>query len=279
MHGRMVSTWAAVGFTALAAAAEMPIAGVADNSFFIEEAYNQDAGVMQSIITAGYDVTRLRGADDKQWALTFIQEFPIFSQRHQLAYAVPYLFTKSGGDREEGFGDATVEYRWQAFFHEESLTALAPKVGVILPTGRESRGLGDDTVGLELGLPFSTALHERVGLNLNAGMAYLPEAASLNDRDAVHFDLGASLIYAFTPSFHALVETVGTWEETLNSRGRKEYDFGAIVSPGVRKAFDVNWNDAQLVLGAAVPLGVGGNAPDWGVFLYLSFEHLFRREQ
>jgi hypothetical protein len=267
----------AVAFAA--AAADKPIAGVADNSFLIEEAYNQEAGVVQHLLTAAYDVTRLRGPDDKQWEIAFGEEWPLFSQRHQFSYAIPYLFLDSNHDHEEGLGDIAIEYRWQAFFYEESMTALAPKVALTLPTGRASHGLGEDTFGCELGLPFSTTLNDRTALHLNAGMIYYPQAASANDRDLVHYSTGASVIYAITPTLHAMLESLGTWEETVNRRGHKQYDFGAVLSPGVRKAFDYEWQDAQLVLGVGVPIRVGGHTPEWGVFLYMSFEHTFARHE
>jgi hypothetical protein len=50
----------------------------------------------------------------------------------------------------------------------------------------------------------------------------------------------------------------------------------ALVSPGARYAFNLP-NDAQLVVGTAVPVGVTSDSPDWGLFFYLSFEHPFTR--
>lgn len=35
----------------------------------------------------------------------------------------------------------------------------------------------------------------------------------------------------------------------------------------------------QAVGGLAAPIGLNGNAPDYGVFLYLSFEHGFGGKQ
>jgi len=49
-----------------------------------------------------------------------------------------------------------------------------------------------------------------------------------------------------------------------------------LVSPGVRYAINGE-NDRQFVMGLAVPVGVTDQAPDVGVFLYLSYEHRFRK--
>jgi hypothetical protein len=36
-------------------------------------------------------------------------------------------------------------------------------------------------------------------------------------------------------------------------------------------------NDAQLVIGAALPVGLTSDSPEWGMFFYCSFEHPFVR--
>jgi hypothetical protein len=44
----------------------------------------------------------------------------------------------------------------------------------------------------------------------------------------------------------------------------------------VRYAFNLP-NDLQIVAGAAVPVGLTSDSPDWGMFFYLSFEYPFVR--
>jgi hypothetical protein len=93
-----------------------------------------------------------------------------------------------------------------------------------------------------------------------------------------HYNLGASAIYAATRDVHLMLEWVGYWIETPRSSGNLHHEFVSQISPGVRKAFNFR-NGSQLVAGVAVPLGVNDRAPDYGVFLYLSFEHSFLRAQ
>ena len=50
----------------------------------------------------------------------------------------------------------------------------------------------------------------------------------------------------------------------------------ALLSPGARYAFNFP-NDAQLVVGLAVPIGLTSDSPDYGLFFYCSFEHAFTR--
>lgn len=56
------------------------VTGIMDNSFLVEEAYNQEAGVVQHIFNAFYAVDRAPGPDDSAWNLTFTQEWPIASR-------------------------------------------------------------------------------------------------------------------------------------------------------------------------------------------------------
>ena len=65
-----------------------------------------------------------------------------------------------------------------------------------------------------------------------------------------------------------IAEGVFAFEETV------ERSTTAIISPGVRYAFNLP-NDAQLVIGAALPIGLTSDSPDWGLFFYWSFEHPF----
>ena len=56
---------------------------IQDNSFLVEEAYNQEAGVVQHIST----FTRYQ--ETKDWIYTFTQEWPVFSQKHQFSFTLP----------------------------------------------------------------------------------------------------------------------------------------------------------------------------------------------
>jgi hypothetical protein len=49
-----------------------------------------------------------------------------------------------------------------------------------------------------------------------------------------------------------------------------------LLSPGIRWAYNFK-NGLQIVPGVAVPFGVGPSSGEKGVFLYLSFEHPYRK--
>jgi hypothetical protein len=249
-----------------------PVDGIMDNSFLVEEAYNQEAGVVQHIFNAVYGVDKFRGPDDHEWNLVFTQEWPVFSQTHQFSFTVPYSFLETGGQRDNGVGDVLLNYRWQAVFDEKTLTAFAPRFSLVLPTGQHTQGFGNDTLGCQWNLPFSTAIGDRWFAHLNAGMTYLPDAGPSPREDLFNYNLGASAIYAVNDRFHLMLEWVGNWEDEAGANR----PLAAVISPGARYAFNFA-NDSQLVLGVGVPVGLTRQAPDIGVFLYVSFEHFFRR--
>jgi hypothetical protein len=250
-----------------------PIEAMQDNSFFVEEAYNQEPGVVQHIFTAFGSVNKLRGNDERILDLSFSQEWPIFSQTHQFSYTIPYLFVDAGGETENGVGDIELNYRLQLFTETESRPAVAPSLSVILPTGDAENGLGNETVGFAFNLPVSKVVSDRWAIHGNAGFTIFPD---VQNRDLTAYNLGASVIYAVSPTFNVLLEAVAEWEEEIGELGEKDGSFSAILSPGFRYA--VNFpNDSQLVVGLAAPIGLTGDAPDYGVFVYFSFEHSFLR--
>jgi hypothetical protein len=249
-----------------------PAKGIQDNSFLVEEAYNQESGVVQHILNVRRDIKEVAGPDDRDWHFAFTQEWPLFSQRHQLSYTVPYSFLESGGQTQYGVGDVLLNYRLQALFETDTQPAMAPRMSLVLPTGNESKGLGDDAWGLQFNLPFSKVVQDRWTLHANAGLTFL---ADVQGRNPVSYNLGGSAIYAVTPRFNLMLELVGGWNEQVNS-GRIERDFEATMSPGVRYAF--NFRAGQLVLGVGAPIGLTKAAPDYGAIFYLSFEHRFTRQ-
>jgi hypothetical protein len=244
--------------------------GMMDNSFLIEEAYNQEPGVVQHIFTTIYAVDQLHGRDDKLLNLAFTQEWPLFSQTHQFSYTVPYNFVRRQGQSHDGVGDVFLNYRFQAYYNEENLRAVAPRFSLVLPTGNVREDFGDDSLGYQWNLPFSTAIGDRWFAHANAGLTWLP--------DLLRYNLGASAIYCATPDLHFLLEWVGFWNELSAPQGGRDREFSSLLSPGVRRAFNFR-NDSQLVIGLGLPIGLTSAAPDFGAFLYLSFEHRFLKKQ
>jgi len=250
--------------------------GIQDNSFFVEEAYNQEPGIVQHII----NVPAFFMHGNKEVSFSFTQEWPVFSQTHQFSYTIPYTFAES----ENGLEEIRVNYRLQALMEDERTPAFAPRFSLVTPAGDASKGFGHDRLGYEINLPFSKIVSERVTLNFNAGGSLFPD---VNDRDLWNYNLGGSAIYAVSRNFNLMLESVAFWEEDVDLDAgarpakaapvrRIDRTVTALLSPGARYAFNCP-NDLQIVVGAALPIGRTSDSPDWGLFFYLSFEHPFVR--
>lgn len=261
----------------LFAAEKRPIDVIEDNSFLLEEAYNQEPGVIQHISTFAYNNdSRRRG-----WGFSFTQEWPVFSQDHQFSYTIPTYHFIDGADRIYGVGDILLNYRYQLLMEGDAIPAFAPRFSLILPTGSRRTGTGNNVVGYQVNLPFSKKLGDRFAAHANFGLTYLPHVRALLDagtgelspkRSLVSYNVGASAIYALFPRFHLMLEWVGNFEQSINDSGRTERAFKPTLSPGFRAAV-VNEDKLQIVVGAAMPVGLNRKADNHGAFLYLSIEH------
>lgn len=247
--------------------------GIQDNSFLVEEAYNQEPGIVQHILNVVWSVDKLGGPDDREWSLVFTQEWPLFSQTHQLSYTVPYRFLETGGQSDNGIEDVLLNYRFQALTETDTQAAFAPRFSLIVPAGDEEQGFGNDTLGYQFNLPFSKILSDSWTAHFNAGLTVLPD---VKGHDLVSYNLGASAIYAVMSDFNLMLEWVANWDEEVDDTGRLGRPFSVVISPGARYAYNFA-NHTQLVLGIGVPVGLTAAAPDYGVFLYVSFEHPFRQ--
>ena len=276
LFGRWLALLACLAASAAAAEPEpekRPAEAVQDNSFLIEEAYNQEPGVVQHILNILHSTTRRMGPDDDAWSFVFTQEWPLFSQTHQLSYTVPYTFLEEGGRSTHGLEDISLNYRLQVLMESDTAPAFAPRISLILPTGDEEDGLGSDTVGYQLNLPLSKMVSDHVTLHFNVGATLLPD---VDDQDLVGYHVGASAIYAVTPDLNLMLEALAEWDEEPDEFGGTHREAAVVVSPGLRYAFN-HPGDAQTVIGIAAPIGVTSAAPDFGVFIYASFEHFFQR--
>jgi hypothetical protein len=213
-------------------------AQIQDNSFLVEEAYNQDPGVVQHITVFSHPT------HGREWDASFTQEWPLVSVKHQLSYTV-------NGSRGE-FGDVLLNYRYQLMGDANAKLAISPRISAVIPTH------GGDSMAVQLMLPVSTVLGERVVAHWNAGGTF--------GRGSAQWTAAQSFVFLLHPRFNALVETLWTGERDATD---------LVVSPGVRWSYD-RPNDLQIVPGVAFPMSLRGEKTR-SVLLYLSFEHPFRR--
>jgi hypothetical protein len=247
-----------------ARAGERPIQ---DNSFLIEEAYNQEAGVIQHISAL------TRSMRTGEWVYSFTEEWPVLSQTHQASVTLNFLGLQPG---TAGIGDVALNYRWQAVGNGDSSVALAPRLSVILPTGNAALGLGSGSPGIQVNLPMSVALSEQFVAHTNLGGTYLPSARAVAGGQGAlsSFSIGQSLIWLAAQNLNFLAETVYWASEFVGPRGAERAS-ALTIAPGVRAALDLP-GGLQIVPGISVPIGIGPSRGETAIFFYLSLEHPFR---
>lgn len=246
---------------------------IQDNSFLVEEAYNQNFGVVQHISS----FTRLW--DNKDWVYTFTQEWPVPGDaRHQLSYTLAFSHPGDLPGSGAGIGDVLLNYRYQLVGSGYTRVAFAPRLSLILPTGDPSRGRGGGGFGVQTNLPLSVVLKPKLVSHWNAGATFVPNAKNeAGDRAfSAGYNLGQSFIWLAHPRFNVLLETVFSDMQSVIAPGRTEWSRSLQISPGIRWAYNFK-NGLQIVPGVAVPIGAGPSAGERGLLLYLSFEHPFRR--
>lgn len=228
-----------------------PAPPIADNSFLLEEAYNQERGVVQHI-------NALLRSRDGTWTYSFTQEWPLFGQTSQLSFTVPVQRFGSGTAAATGLGDVAVNYRYQ-LVGASGTAAVAPRLSVLLPTGDETRGFGAGAAGMQVNVPVSVRVGSRLVTHWNAGATITPSATT-------GFNAGASAIGLLRPTLNLMLEVSWT---------RAEQREAGFLNPGLRWAHNFR-SGLQIVPGIGFPIGFGPDRGERAVFFYLSFEHPFR---
>ena len=243
---------------------------IQDNSFLIEEAYNQPAGVVQHISTFSLD------RKGKTWGYSFTQEWPLFTQRHQLSYSVPVQ--RNGPGLGTGVGDVALNYRFQLPVGQNEKLAVAPRASLLLPTGSSSKSRGAGGPGFQTNLPVSAELSRSFVTHFNAGATYTPSARNPAGDEAsiTSFNIGQSLIWLIRPTLNFMMELAWDSTEEILDGGRRDRAEGLTLAPGIRGAINFP-SGLQVVPGIAVPIGLGPSRGERSVFFYLSLEHPFTK--
>ena len=231
---------------------------ILDNSFLVEEAFNQESGIFQNIVT-------LRLGEDDAWEAAFTQEWPIFTQTHQFSFTAAAL----GINGERGLDDLMINYRWQASMESASAPAFSPRVSLILATGNTSKGFGSGGTGWQVNLPFSKQFNDTY-IHWNAGFTHTPAAEGIaRDHSLFTPHLALSGIRRLRPMFNLMIESVVEWEQFVEGDVKRRETIWTL-SPG----FQTGWNTdtTQTIVGVAIPVAVSGGGTSVGLFGYFSYE-------
>lgn len=236
---------------------------VEDNSFLIEEAYNQEEGVVQFI-----NVFK-RNGQNKDWDYTFINEIPAFSQTHQFSYEIPINHSEET-DRTK-IGDLKFNYRVEFFRKDEMVTTA--RLSLFAPTGDYRAGTGNGVFSPEMSIIHSVKVTDKWLQHWNLGAGYLMGAKNELGRSANNANLfaGVSNVILITEQFNFMLETLFTSAESTVDTNQTEWETSVLVSPSIRMAID--YGEWQFVPGFAVPLGIGPQDKGTAQFLaYFSIE-------
>ena len=234
---------------------------ITDNSFLVEEAFNQDPKVVQNIV----EFIQQSGGGD--WLMTFTQEWPAPGKRHQLSYTI----TGASLGPHIGFSDVYLNYRYQVLEEGPGRAAFSPRVSAIIRSG--DHVLGSDHDGLQVNLPFSKQ-HGDFYLHGNGGFTWLPRGKSA---DLLSPTLAGSAIYRVRPMLNLMLESVLTFGADDTPDGNVGYTQSLTISPGARGGWNVG-EDTQIVVGAAMPITRTQGETSIGVLGYFSCELPFRKK-
>jgi len=248
-------------------------APIRDNSFLVEEAYNQEGGVVQHVLLLQ------RPRHGAGWVLGVTQEWPVPGQRHQLGFTVPIVRPDGlGPGTVTGVGDVLVNYRFQALGQEAGRLWLAPRMSLVIPSGAWRHGRGEGSAGLQVALPVSWQAAPTLAAHLNAALSVLPGARNaVGDRASLaSLGGGASVVWLPHPSVNLLAEMVVEDGAEVRDDGAVSRQAAVFLAPGVRWAHNLP-KGVQVVPGVAYALGLGRANRESAFLLYLSLEHRFRR--
>jgi len=214
-----------------------PAPPISDNSFLIEEAYNQEAGVVQHIFN-------YRRSRDDAWVATFTQEWPLGGQLDQLSYTLPLQSSLGSG---ASLGDAAINYRRQVFGRDEDPIWFSPRLSVVLPSGSARKGTGAGGAGLQLNLPLSVRVNRALVTHWNAGLSTTRARNALGARGTVRsVSAGASAIWLAAPTLNLMLESVWDRTEALDDAGVRVAENHFVILPGLRGAVNLP-HDFQIV--------------------------------
>ena len=137
---------------------------ITDNSFLVEEAFNQEPGIFQNI----FGIYR---PGDGSWVSAFTQEWPVRIQAHQLSYTVAF----GAPDPASGIGDVLLHYRFQLWSESPGGRRSRRVCPCLSDRRRGEEDWAAAVPGWEVNLPFSKQVRD-LYLHWNAGFTHLPSA-------------------------------------------------------------------------------------------------------
>ncbi|HTF21835.1 MAG TPA: transporter [Chryseolinea sp.] len=254
---------------------------IEDNSMLIEEAFNQEAGIIQHISNFVFN--------DGNFAYNYTQEIPLADVKHQLSFGVSYASLKKPSEIADlthsyisnGLGDIFINYR-PLLWGKNAWALVIPRFSLIVPTGNSRYGLGSGSWGGQFNLAVTKRLGSKITTHYNAGYTLMTKAdhyamssdgqpTLLYERNMSTTNFGASAIWLVATKFNFMLEFVTAYGKEMQDDGLLTHTNTAVLNPGFRFAIDIG--KVQIVPGAGVPFNfANGKYEATGGFIYLSIE-------
>lgn len=253
MRTRIFPCWIALYFTAVTGSLAESIRQVdrEDNSQIVQELLLGETPFLQNIgefqVTLGSSY--LSGNTEKLAAGFLSIEYGI-NENLQANVEVPYLKRMSREDNGEedakGFGGAVVGLRYAVLNQEKIVISAAFDLSI--PTSNKDEGLENDSFSFEPSVNFGVAIGKAWAFG-GIGAEAAREGASYNYTAATAYPISDKLVAIF---------------ESTGSFGENKYNyFTAGVAWRISEQYEAYFG---------VPLGLGGDAANWGLVGKVLFE-------
>lgn len=237
--------------------------GIEDNSFLLEEAFNQKKEEYQFIqkyytSTSGY----------VEYLLEI--EAPLSDdETHQISLDISRIRPEE--IPASSFSDLNLNYRYQALNRNGMI--LTEKIGLVLATGKVENETSNGAMGAQLMQVATFKFSERFMNHWNLGTTIFPEAeTAAGEKTILEFTGGTSLINNYSDNLNFLLEAVLQTFESYDEDKNVNNELRFYLNPGLRFALDFDFKRTQVVPGVSFPVQYSDGEVRPGVFLYLSVE-------
>jgi hypothetical protein len=234
--------------------------GIVDNSFLIEEAFNQEKNIFQNIFT-------FNRSFQHDWDSSFTQEWPLGGKTHQFSYTLAFL----GAIQQRQLGDVLLNYRYQVLDEGPGRPAFAPRLSFVAHTEDGGRGF-------QTNLPFSKQFGDWY-LHTNAGLTRVSGQRLADGRRAARAMpfAGLSGLWRARPMFNPMLEWLAEFNQPDDASNIGGHETRLILSPGFRTGWNIG--DRQIVIGVALPIERFHGNSSASAFAYFSYELPFARSR
>ncbi|MFN4946854.1 MAG: hypothetical protein ACOVOF_11070 [Chryseotalea sp.] len=244
-------------------------AGIEDNSFLIDEAFNQEKGINQ--YSAVFSI------QPDELTLQYTLEMPVAHNRHQVSICIPYSISRSSQLAYHGVNDVSLAYQY-SLTNKDDRFLLTPGFSVQIPTGDTQLNNLTGFTGINSFVAISKRVSNKLVLHGNARIGYHKKIKSVvqNTDDQQRIlsfrsqTAGVSFVWLTAQRFNLLIENVFIRDVGKIQQGNYQ-TATHILNPGFRTSFHTK--STQFVFGTSCPTRFSTKSkPEMSLLFYVSIE-------